>query len=411
MRRNVITILLCLLTAVGLAQKEKFPEPDVKAEFPGGVSALMQFVRDNMKYPKDCEKEGVFGRVVATFIVGTDGSVSNPDVLRSPDERLSNEALRIIGLMPKWTPAFVNNKPVRMKFTMPITFRLPKKDSLTVEPVDMWSSVNSKIEGAKKDPRGLYRLVKFAYEDGSKKDVPFEQYKYCGDSIVLQLGGRKDANKVYGMDICDNDGYEFRYSASLNEHNTQVYDSNEKGFKFKWYSNFTDRQLFPYHQYITELYSSEALHPSAERVIDMLKMKIATDNKIYGCWHCLGVMTKVEGMDMLVTPLPYMDLYQVFDKDMYLNFIDLNPGGKLTGQCDLHPIVYKENNVIVLNNTESKIDWINDNAFKMSCDRGDGTIVTLIWKRSGLPRNFQRVFGTNVPTFKVKNPLFDNLRQ
>ena len=106
-------MLLCLLTAVGFAQKEKFPEPDIKAEFPGGVNAMMQFVRENMKYPKDCEKEGICGRVVAAFVVGVDGSVSNPDVLRSPDERLSKEALRIIGIMPKWTPALVNNKPVK----------------------------------------------------------------------------------------------------------------------------------------------------------------------------------------------------------------------------------------------------------------------------------------------------------
>ena len=52
MRRNLITMLLCLLTAVGFAQKEKFLEPDIKAEFPDGVAAMMQFVRDNMKYPK-----------------------------------------------------------------------------------------------------------------------------------------------------------------------------------------------------------------------------------------------------------------------------------------------------------------------------------------------------------------------
>ena len=145
MRRNVITMLLCLLTAVGFAQKVKFPKPDVVAEFPGGNDALMQFVYDNLRYPSDCEKEKISGRTITAFIVGVDGGISNPEVLRSPDERLSNEALRIIGIMPKWTPALVNNKPVRMKFTMPITFRLPKKDSLTVEPVDMWSSVNSKI--------------------------------------------------------------------------------------------------------------------------------------------------------------------------------------------------------------------------------------------------------------------------
>ena len=404
MRRNVITMLLCLLTAVGFAQKEKFPEPDVRAEFPGGVSALMQFVRDNMKYPKDCEKEGVFGRVVATFVVDTDGSIGNLEVLRSPDERLSKEAFRIIGIMPKWTPALVNNKPIKMKFTMPFTFRLPKKDSLTVEPVDMWSSVNSKIEGAKKDPRGLYRLVKFAYEDGSKKDVPFEQYKYCGDSLALQWVVKKDVNKECWIEIYDNDNMEFKYSKPVNDKNTHIYDSNDKGFKLKWYSEYSNKPLFPYHKYVTELYSSEFIGTSAKRVLDMLKMKTATDSKLYGCWHRIGVVTQIEGLDMfLASPAP-QELYQVFDKDMCLQVYDLRPGQRLRAYCVIRPIVYKENDIMVQRGTEYKIDWINDDLFKLNFDRGDGTIVTEVWKRSGLPRNYQRIFGTNLPTYQIVNP-------
>lgn len=411
MRRNVITMLLCLLTAVGFAQKEKFPEPVIKAEFPGGVNAMMQFVRENMKYPKDCEKEGINGRVIATFVVETDGSLSDPDVLQSPDERLSKEVVRIIGLMPKWKPAISDNKPVRMKFTIPVTFYLPKRDTLNMpaNPKEMWSWVNSKTEGAKEDPKGLYRFVKIAYEDGSKRDVPFEQYKYCGDSLTLQWVVRKDADNEYWVEGYDNDGYEFKYSPSLNEYKTQIYDSNDKGFKFKWYSEFHGMQLFPYHKYITELYSSECNNPSAERIVDMLKLKIATGNKMYGCWHRLGVMVKVEGMDMIMaTP---QDLYQVFDKDMYLHVYDLNPGKKLRAYFVLRPIVYKENNIIVQHGAECKIEWVNDNLFRLSFDRGDGVIVTELWKRSGLPKNFQRVMGTNVPSFQIINPIPNYFRQ
>ena len=406
MRRNLITMLLCLLTAVSFAQKEKFLEPDIKAEFPDGVAAMMQFVRDNMKYPKDCEKEGICGRVVAAFVVETDGSLSNLEVLQSPDERLSKEVVRIIGLMPKWRPAIRDDKPIKMKYTMPVSFNLPKRGTMEAWPVEMWSCVNPKIEGAKEDPKGLYKLVKFAYEDGSKRDVPFEQYKYCGDSITLQLVEKKNTNNDYWMDIYDNDGYEFKYSASLNEHNTQIYDSNDKGFKFKWYSNYTNKPLFPYHQYVTEMYSSEYSIPySARHVIDLLKMKTATDRKIYGCWYRIGVVTQVEGLDMfLAAPAP-QELYQVFDKDMYLQVYNLRPDGRIRAYCVLRPIVYKENDVIVQHGTEYKIDWVNDDVFKLNFDRGDGTIVTEVWKRSGLPRNYQRIFGTNVPTFKIVNPI------
>lgn len=410
MRRNVITMLLCLLTAVGFAQKEKFLVPDVVAEFPGGQDSLKQFINKNLKYPKDCEKEGINGSVMISFVVNADGSLDNFNVLHSPDERLNKEVLRVIDLMPKWKPALLENKPIKMKCTIPVTFRLPNK-ALPSMSGDAWAAVEKKTSGAKEDPKGLYRLLKIAYEDGSKKDVPFVQYKYCGDSIALQLMVRKDTNKEYWVEIYDSDGYEFKYSSSLNEHKTQIYDSNDKGFKFKWYNEIMDGNLFPYHKYITELYSSEFLgmSESSKTLIDMLKMKIATGNKMYGCWRRLGIMTKVEGMDMLLSAP--QDLYQVFDKDMYLHVYDLNPGKKLRGYCVLRPVVYKENNVIVQHGAECKIEWVNDNLFKLNFDRGDGTIVTEVWKRSGLPRNFQRVFGTNLPTFQIENPIPNYFRQ
>ena len=415
MRRNVITMLLCLLTAVGFAQKVKFPKPDVVAEFPGGNDALMQFVYDNLRYPSDCEKEKISGRTITAFVVGVDGVIRDPEVLRSPDERLSKEVLRILSIMPKWKPALLDNKPVAMKYTIPVTFRLPRRDTLHMvaapssEQFDFWQHVDKVTAGCKENPRGLYRLIKIAYEDGSKKDVPFEQYKYCGDSLTLQLVVRKDTDKEYWVEMYDSDGYEFKYSSSLNEHKTQIYDSNDKGFKFKWYNEIMNSSLFPYHKYITELYSSQILGPSSKTLIDMLKMDVALGRKLYGCWHRLGIMTKVEGMDILL-PAP-QELYQVFDKDMYLHVYDLNPGKKLRGYCVLRPVVYKENNVIVQHGAECKIEWVNDNLFKLNFDRGDGTIVTEVWKRSGLPRNFQRVFGTNLPTFQIENPIPNYFRQ
>ena len=136
----------------------------------------------------------------------------------------------------------------------------------------------------------------------------------------------------------------------------------------------------------------------------MLKMKTATDSKLYGCWHRIGVVTQIEGLDMfLASPAP-QELYQVFDKDMSLQVYDLTPGQRLRAYCVLRPITYKENDIMVQRGTEYKIDWINDDLFKLNFDRGDGTIVTEVWKRSGLPRNYQRIFGTNLPTYQIVNP-------
>ena len=74
--------------------------------------------------------------------------------------------------------------------------------------------------------------------------------------------------------------------------------------------------------------------------------------------------------------------------------------------CIMRPITYKSDNLLIQYGCESKIKWVDDNTFHLSFDRGDGTIVTELWKRSGLPKSYQQVFGTDVPIHKgVDNPL------
>ena len=92
--------------------------------FPGGDAALMQFLSKNIKYPKEAENAKQEGRVIANFVVEEDGSVSNVKVVKSVSPLLDAEALRVLGLMPRWEPGQQNGKPVRVKYTVPITFRL-----------------------------------------------------------------------------------------------------------------------------------------------------------------------------------------------------------------------------------------------------------------------------------------------
>jgi len=99
-------------------------KPVQQPEFPGGETALMNFIVSNLKYPQSAAKKGIQGRVVLSFIVEKDGSISTIKVMRSPDERLSLEAIRVVRKMPKWTPAKQEGKPVRVKYVLPVTFRL-----------------------------------------------------------------------------------------------------------------------------------------------------------------------------------------------------------------------------------------------------------------------------------------------
>ena len=92
--------------------------------FPGGDAALMRFLSTNVHYPAVAEENGIQGRVVVTFIIERDGSISDVKVVKSVDPSLDKEAVRVIESMPRWKAGTQNGEPVRVKYTMPVTFRL-----------------------------------------------------------------------------------------------------------------------------------------------------------------------------------------------------------------------------------------------------------------------------------------------
>ena len=92
--------------------------------FPGGQAALMQYLAKNIKYPAIAQENGTQGRVIVQFVVNKDGSIVDAKVVRSVDPYLDKEALRVINTMPKWKPGMQRGKPVRVKFTVPVMFKL-----------------------------------------------------------------------------------------------------------------------------------------------------------------------------------------------------------------------------------------------------------------------------------------------
>ena len=97
---------------------EKMPE------FPGGQDALNRFLVRNIKYPLLAQENGIQGRVVCQFVVNSDGSIVDISVVRGVEESLDKEAIRVIKSMPKWTPGRQGGKSVRVKYTLPIRFKL-----------------------------------------------------------------------------------------------------------------------------------------------------------------------------------------------------------------------------------------------------------------------------------------------
>ena len=92
--------------------------------FPGGDAELMKFLSSHIKYPVVAEENGIQGRVIATFVVERDGSISDVKVVKSVDPSLDKEAIRVLKSMPKWIPGKQNGSAVRVKYTVPVTFRL-----------------------------------------------------------------------------------------------------------------------------------------------------------------------------------------------------------------------------------------------------------------------------------------------
>ena len=92
--------------------------------FPGGQGALMAFLSSKVTYPAVAQKNGIQGRVIVSFIVEKDGTLSNIKVLRSVAPSLDAEAVRVVAAMPRWKSGKQNGFPVRVKYTVPVIFRL-----------------------------------------------------------------------------------------------------------------------------------------------------------------------------------------------------------------------------------------------------------------------------------------------
>ena len=107
-------------------EEETFVIVEQMPEFPGGQAALMNYLSTNIRYPEECRKMGVEGKIFVKFIVDKEGNINNVQILRGlPDGKLlEKEALRVVRAMPKWAPGKQAGKPVSVYFTVPIAFKL-----------------------------------------------------------------------------------------------------------------------------------------------------------------------------------------------------------------------------------------------------------------------------------------------
>ena len=105
-------------------KSEPFTVVEVMPIFPGGQTALVQYIASHLKYPPVAQENGVQGRVFVSFVVGEDGYVEDVQVIKGVDPSLDKEAVRVVKSLPRWTPGNQQGKPVRVRYSVPVTFAL-----------------------------------------------------------------------------------------------------------------------------------------------------------------------------------------------------------------------------------------------------------------------------------------------
>ncbi len=105
-------------------EEEIFQVVEQMPEFPGGMQKLLEYLGKNIHYPSMAQENGIQGRCIIEFVVNKDGSIVDPKVVKSLDPSCDKEAMRVVKSMPKWKPGLQRGKPVRVRYTVPVSFRL-----------------------------------------------------------------------------------------------------------------------------------------------------------------------------------------------------------------------------------------------------------------------------------------------
>lgn len=196
-------------TASSTTQEETYMVVEQMPEFPGGMTGLMQYVADHMKYPTEAHKAKEQGRVIVQFVVEKDGSVSNLKVVRSVSPLLDAEAIRVMSMMPKWKPGMQRGEAVRVKFTIPVTFRLDagQATDAAAHPTDsvaaQQTSEGPTIHLKSGDVKALGMLLgRLGSVDPAAKDLPL--VKVDGKTVSYEEMKAIDSKRIHHISVIKN---------------------------------------------------------------------------------------------------------------------------------------------------------------------------------------------------------------
>ena len=237
---NMVIVLIPMVNDT-LTAPDIFEVVEKMPEFPeGGMAGLMQYLNKNIRYPEAAKKAGTEGRVTVQFVVEKDGSISNVKTIREVSPDLDQEAIRVISEMPKWKPGTQRGEPVRVRYTVPVVFRLsePATDqsgevvgvSKEAEPSDVYEVV----EQMPQFPGGFSEMMKYL---GNNIQYPSEAHKNgiqgrVAVQVIIDTEGRVTNTRVVkGVDPYL-DAEAIRVVSSMPKWNPGMQDGKPVNVKF-----------------------------------------------------------------------------------------------------------------------------------------------------------------------------------
>jgi len=153
-----VFLLLCALASFGISHAQKtdsvYQKVEVMPEFPGGENKLYEFLAANIEYPRIARENGIAGTVYAVFVINKNGSIANAKIVRDIGGGCGAAVLKVVKQMPKWTSGRLGDKPVRVEYTLPVSFeeikdekqekKLSKKELRTLRKIERKQNRKSK---------------------------------------------------------------------------------------------------------------------------------------------------------------------------------------------------------------------------------------------------------------------------
>ena len=289
-------------------------------EFPGGTAALLQFLSSTIKYPAECRDSSIEGRVIVSFVIGKDGAICEPEVVKSVHPLLDAEALRVISLMPNWVPGMQQGIPVRVKYSVPITFGSNRRRS-TPEWIYLYDAKN---EADDDNAASLLMSVANSNEELGALNTP-EVRAF----IDAYRSAQKEAQAIT-----------VKYQEELQAMENEILKKTEDYANAKQHDDLSESMRASYEQEITRA-RQEQQQKYQERQAKLNEwaneMRNELESQVKSAWEsvskngayiCINMQTGIPDESIVVTPdnleSAVKDLFDGLRSAIFLPFSDAN---------------------------------------------------------------------------------------